>query len=78
MNEPKTMRELHKIRERIYEEEKDLSIEERIKKTREESDKILNEYNIKLKRVNPKDGPNIKHSRVRRYVSNIFKKVGNQ
>jgi len=57
MTESKTMQELHKIREKIYEEEKNLSIEERIKKTREESEKILREYNLKLKRVNPKNKP---------------------
>jgi hypothetical protein len=55
MTESKTMQELHKIREKIYEEEKNLSIEERIKKTREESEKILQEYNIKLRRVNSKN-----------------------
>ena len=55
MTESKTMQELHKVREKIYEEEKNLTIEERIKKTREESEKILQEYNIKLKRVNPKN-----------------------
>ena len=55
MKESKVMQELHKIREKIYEEEKDMGIEERIEKTREESDKILREYNIKLRRVNPKN-----------------------
>jgi len=40
MTESKTMQELHKIREKIYEKEKNLSIEERIRKTREESEKI--------------------------------------
>jgi hypothetical protein len=51
MKESRVMEELHKIREKIYEEEKNLSIEERIKKTREESEKYIKEHNLKLKRV---------------------------
>ena len=57
MTESKTMQELHKIREKIYEEEKNLSIEERIKKTREESEKYIKEHNLKLKRVPSKKLP---------------------
>jgi hypothetical protein len=51
MNESKVMEELHKIREKIYEEEKNMSIKERVKKTREESEKYIKEHNLKLKRV---------------------------
>ena len=55
MKESKVMQELHKIREKIYEEEKDLSIEERVRKVREESEKYIQEHSIKLRRVNPKN-----------------------
>ncbi|MDQ1327114.1 MAG: hypothetical protein QG641_394 [Candidatus Poribacteria bacterium] len=51
MKESKVMEELHKIREKIYEEEKNMSIEERVKKTREESEKYIKEHNLKLKRI---------------------------
>lgn len=54
MKESRVMQELHRIREKIYEEEKDLSIEERVRKVREESEKYIQEHNIRLKRVNPK------------------------
>jgi hypothetical protein len=55
MKESKVMQELHRIRERIYEEEKDLSIEERVRKVREESEKYIQEHNLKLRRVNSKN-----------------------
>ena len=52
------LREIHKIMEEIYEEEKGLSAEQRIKKLREESDKFMRERGLNLKRVKPKE---IKH-----------------
>jgi len=52
------LNEIHKIMEAIYEEEKGLSKEQRIKKLREESDKFMRERGLNLKRVKPKE---IKH-----------------
>lgn len=47
----KTMADLHKIRETIFEEEKSLSKEAKIKKTRETSDKFLKKYGLKPRRL---------------------------
>ena len=44
--EPKAMREIHKIREKIYEETKHLSAEERVKLIHERVDKFLKERNL--------------------------------
>ena len=55
MNHPKGLEEIHKIMEKIYEEEKSLSSEQRIKRIREESDKFIQERNLDLKRVRPKE-----------------------
>jgi len=51
---PKALDEIHAIMEQIYEEEKGLSKEERVKKIRAESEKFMAEYNLKLRRINPK------------------------
>ncbi len=61
MKRPKGLKEIHEIMEKIYEEEKNLSAEQRIKKLREESDKFMLERKLKLKRVNPKE---LKHTMV--------------
>ena len=45
------MDDLHKIRETIFEEEKNLSKESKIKKTRDASDKFLKKYGLKLRRL---------------------------
>jgi len=50
MKEPKAMREIHEIMEKIYEEEKHLTPEERVKKIHEESEKFLKETGLKLRR----------------------------
>ena len=47
----KTLAELHKIREEIYEEEKNLSPKEVIEKIHEESEKFMKENNLKLRRL---------------------------
>ncbi|MEI6155174.1 MAG: hypothetical protein WCQ90_13930, partial [Deltaproteobacteria bacterium] len=54
MKAPKALDEIHAIMEQIYEEEKGLSKEERVKKIRAESEKFMAEYNLKLRRINPK------------------------
>ena len=59
MNYPKGLEEIHKIMEKIYEEEKSLSLEQRVKKIREESDRFIKERNLDLKRVRPKEIKNI-------------------
>ena len=51
--EPKSMRDLHRIREQIYEEEKHLTPEQRIARIRQESDAFLKRAGLKLKRVSP-------------------------
>ena len=48
------LNEIHKIIEEIYEEEKGLSAEQRIKKLREESDKFMRERGLILTLVKPK------------------------
>lgn len=54
MKVSKALDEIHVIMEQIYEEEKGLSKEERVKKIRAESEKFMAEYNLKLRRINPK------------------------
>jgi len=55
MKKLKGLDEVHEIIEKIYDEEKKLTPEQRIKKLREESDRFLLERNLNLKRVNPKE-----------------------
>ena len=45
--EPKAMREIHKIQEKIYEEEKGLTSQQRIRKVKEEARKFMLEHGIK-------------------------------
>jgi len=54
MKEPKAMREIHKIMEKIYEEEKYLTPEERVKRVHDESGKFLRDAGLKLKRSEKK------------------------
>lgn len=49
------LKEIHEIMEKIYEEEKELSAEQRVKKIREESDKFMTERKLNLKRLKPKE-----------------------
>ena len=55
MKKPKELKEIHEIMEKIYEEEKRLNIEQRVKKLREESDKFMLERKLSLKRIKPKE-----------------------
>lgn len=55
MKRLKGLDEIHEVMEKIYEEEKNLTSEQRIKKLREESEKFLLERQLNLKRANPKE-----------------------
>jgi len=55
MKEPKGLKEIHEIMENIYEEEKVLSTDQRVKKIREESDRFVMERKLNLKRVKIKE-----------------------
>ena len=46
--EPVPMREIHEIRERLYEECKSLSHKEHIAKIHKEAEEAIKKYNIKL------------------------------
>ena len=47
LKEPKAMREIHKIQEKIYEEEKGLTSAQRISRVKEEARKFVEKYGIK-------------------------------
>ncbi|MFH1259065.1 MAG: hypothetical protein ABII74_04530 [Elusimicrobiota bacterium] len=51
--EPEPMREIHEIREKLYEEEKNLTPEERIAKVRKESEDMIKKYGLKFKKLLP-------------------------
>ena len=55
MKRLKGLDEIHEVMEKIYEEEKNLTPEQRIKKLREESEKFLLERQLNLKRAKPKE-----------------------
>ena len=55
MKRLKGLDEVHEIIEKIYEEEKDLTPEQRIEKLHEESEKFMSERGLSLKRVMPKE-----------------------
>ncbi|MBI5746120.1 MAG: hypothetical protein HZA13_03855 [Nitrospirae bacterium] len=55
MKRLKGLDEIHEIIEKISDEEKDLTPEQRIKKIREEADRFLLERNLELKRVKRKE-----------------------
>ena len=50
-NEPRAMQEIHKIREGIYEETKNMSQEERSALTRREAWEVIEKYGLKVKRL---------------------------
>jgi hypothetical protein len=52
-DEPKAMREIHEIQERIYEQEKHLSATERIANANRIADDMINKYSVRGK-VSPK------------------------
>jgi hypothetical protein len=47
--EPKPMREIHQIQERIFEKGKNLSSGQRIRKIRKETSAIIRKYGLKIK-----------------------------
>ena len=47
--EPKAMREIHKIQEKIYKEEKGMTSEQRLRRVKESARKLMEEYGIKSK-----------------------------
>ena len=49
-NEPRAMREIHEIREHIYEETKNMSPEERSAFTRKEAQEMIEKYGLKVNR----------------------------
>lgn len=50
----KGLEEIHRIIEEIYDEEKDLTPEERIKRLRDEAERFLTERKLKLTRTRPR------------------------
>lgn len=50
----KVLDDLHKIREKLYEEEKGLTSKEVIRKIHEESEEVIKKYNLKLRREEKK------------------------
>lgn len=55
MGRLKGLDEIHEIMEKIYEEEKGFSAEQRVKKIRQEADKFMVERKLNFKRVKPKE-----------------------
>jgi len=51
MKEPKAMKEVHEAMGTLYEEIKDLSPEEQVKKIRGEAEELLRKYHVQIKRV---------------------------
>jgi hypothetical protein len=50
-NEPEALREIHLIREKIYEETKFMTAEERAKHAADAAKRLIEEYHIKAKYV---------------------------
>ena len=50
-NEPRAMQEIHKIREKIYEETKNMTAEERTEHTRREAQKLIEKHSLKFKSI---------------------------
>ncbi|MCB4792829.1 MAG: hypothetical protein LHV68_13250 [Elusimicrobia bacterium] len=48
LREPEPMRQIHEIRLKIYEKEKNLSMEERISKRHREAEEIIKKYGLKF------------------------------
>ena len=48
MNEPKALKEIHDIREEIYEETKGMTSKERVEYTHCEAQKLIKQYNLKI------------------------------
>jgi hypothetical protein len=52
MNEPKSLKEVHMIREEIYEETKGMTLSERAKYANTQAQLLINKYNLKLEYEN--------------------------
>ena len=52
--EPRAMREIHEIREKLYEEQKGLSNKEIVERINRESEEVIKKYGVKLKTRTPK------------------------
>ncbi len=50
MKETEAMREIHEIRERLYEEEKHLSRKEKVAKIRREAQEACEKYGLKFRK----------------------------
>ena len=50
MREPKPMQEIHEIQEKIYEEDKQLTREQRIEKTNRIAEEMIHRHGLKLRR----------------------------
>ncbi|OGW50124.1 MAG: hypothetical protein A2Z50_05960 [Nitrospirae bacterium RBG_19FT_COMBO_42_15] len=55
MKRLKGLNEVHMIMEKIYDDERDLTPEQRIERIREEADRFLSERKLNLKRVKSKE-----------------------
>ena len=55
MRKLKGLEEIHEIMEKIYEEEKDLTPQQRLEKLKEESDRFMSERKLNLKKVKRTD-----------------------
>ena len=47
--EPKPMREIHRIQERFFDKEKNLSSQERLRRLHEEAMEIIRKYGLRVK-----------------------------
>jgi predicted RNase H-related nuclease YkuK (DUF458 family) len=47
-NEPNALKEIHNIREKIYEETKSMTSEERANHAHHEAQKLIKQYNLKI------------------------------
>ncbi len=50
---PETLKELHRVRESITQEQAGCSAHERVERTRQEADALLKKWNLRLKAVSP-------------------------
>ena len=48
--EPETMKELHRIREKLYEEMKDMTTDERVRWINEQAENFEKEFGLKLRK----------------------------
>ena len=49
IREPKAMKEIHRIQEKIYQEERKISSKERIARIHQEADVLCKKYNLRIK-----------------------------